>query len=86
MVLRLFLLHHVRVLHVAVRAGNDGNRQWGTKHSMAVHRHIRSHDAGNTDLRLGCIKVSEKNVPAVGLLFFYRKHLDLFRRIYLRAK
>ena len=86
MVVRLLFLHHVRVFHAAIRTRDDGDRQRCAKYPVAVHRHFRINDAGHADFWLGSIKVSTKNIPAVGLLFFRRKYFDFFRRFHLRAK
>ncbi len=86
MVVRIFFLHHVRVFHVAICAGNNGDRQRRAKHPMVVHWNFRVDDYGHAGIRLGSVQVSKKSIPAVGLLFLYREHPYFFRRILLCAR
>ncbi len=86
MVVRIFFLHHVRVLHVAICAGNNGDRQRRAKHPMVVHRNFRVDDYGHPNIWLGSVQISEKSIPSLGLLFLHREHFDLFCHIFLCAK
>ena len=86
MVVCILFLHLVRVLHVAVRAGRDCDCQRSAEYSMAVHWHIRSNDFGHAGFWMGRIQVSTKNIPPMGLLFFYREHFDFFCRFHVRTK